>query len=376
MRRRPAIQKTVAVAICIATQAACAALAALPIDLEVAVVKNAPLGAMQEWGRLLSEMELDSVRLRGAHAGDKPTITPVGSGPSQRFRVLGVLNHRDQLILRGGAFGPGDVAKLRKFLEGLPLQVAEQGVERGIFGLTRPQFGQLYNDFSTAVTGSTKGVPVQSVLETMTSALTVPLAIEPDASQALGRAKPLDIELKDMTTGTALALALRTTGLALLPEQPPGKPFIVRVVRMAPSEMYWPVGWKPEAAPRQVAPAMYRFTTIEITGYTLAQAMEALTPHMGIPIIYDQRVINDLKLDFTKVEVKFPNRRTYIRRAVDNILSQGRVAGELRTDEAGRPFYWVTRFGPTSPQALGTDPAIGPDNQQPAAAPPDAPAAR
>jgi hypothetical protein len=359
--------KTLAVAVIVLS--AGVGRAALPIDLEVAVVKAAPLGAMQQWGQRLSELGLAGLRLRGAHAGDKPSITPVGSGGSQRFRVLAVLNHRDQLILPGGAFGHGDMAKLRQFFEAMPGKIAEQGVERGIFGLTRPQFEQLYTDFSKVVTGSTKGVPLPSALASLTAGLSVPLVVDPETEGVLNRAKPLALELREVTTGTAIALALRSAGLALLPEQPPGKPFVVRVIRLSPQSMTWPVGWKPEQPPRQVAPDMYRFTTIEITGYTLAQALQAFTPHMGIPLIFDEHVITQRKIHFAKVEVKFPNRKTYIRRAVDHILSQGHLTGELRVDEGNRPFYWITQFGPESPRALGTGPATPSAKKRTVAAP-------
>jgi hypothetical protein len=337
------------------------AAAALPIDLEVAVVQAAPLGAMQEWGRLLSEMDLAGVRLRGAHAGDKPTIAPVGTGPAQRFRVLGVLNQRDQLILPGGAFGQGDVAKLKAFFEGLPLQVAEQGVERGIFGLTKPQFEQLYSDFSIPVADSTKSILPQIAVAAMTRELSIPLEMSAEARAALAHAKPLDLDLKGVSTGTALALALRSAGLALVPEQPPGKPFIVRVVPIEPRQFSWPVGWKPEKGPMQMAPGMYRSTTIEITGYKLGKALEAFAPHMGIPLIVDHYAVNQMERDFREADVKFPNRKTHVRRAVDSILAQGRVSGELRVDEANQPFYWITKFGPTSPRALGSDPAVQTD---------------
>jgi hypothetical protein len=341
--------------------------ATLPIDLEVAVVQAAPLGAMQEWGRMLSEMDLAGVRLRGAHAGDKPAITPVGTGPTQRFRVLGIVNQRDQLILPGGAFGRGDVAKLKEFFEGLPIQVAEQGVKRGIFGLTKPQFAQLYDDLSIPVAESTQGVPPQAAVAAITQKLSVPVEMSAEARAALGRAKPLDVDLKGVSRGTAIALALRSAGLALVPEQPPGKPFVVRIVAIEPRQFCWPVGWKPEQAPRQIAPGMYRTTTIEITGYTLGKALEAFAPHMGVPLILDHYAIRQMNADFRETEVKFPNRKTYIRRAVDNILAQGRVSGELRVDEANQPFYWITKFGPTSPRALGADPAAEADAQPPAA---------
>ena len=325
--------------------------AALPIDLEVAVVQAAPFGAMQEWGKRLNELGLAGVRLRGANAGDKPSITPIGAGPAQRFRVVGVLNNRDQLNLPGGAFGQGDMARLKQFFEALPAKEAERGIERGVFGLTRPQFEQLYDDLSLIVTSPTKGVPLPALLGSLSDKLSVPLQIDDDAQGPLARAKPLGVELKDMSLGTVLAIALRTAGLGLLPEQPPGKPFVLRVVRTTDKLDCWPIGWKPEQTPRQMAPAMYRFTTIEISGYTLAKAIEALTPHMGVPLLFDERIIAERKIDITKIEVKFPNRKTYVRRAFDNVLSQVRLTGEFRVDEAGRPFYWITQLGPHIPKA-------------------------
>jgi hypothetical protein len=336
--------------------------AALPIDLEVAVQQAAPFGAMQEWGRALSEMDLAAVRLRGANAGDQPSITPSGTAAAPRFRVVGVLNDRDQLVLPGGAFGRGDVARLKNFFEALPGKVAEQGVERGIFGLTRPQFEQLYNDLSLVVTDSTVGLTLPDAIDSLTGGLSVPVDIDAKAQAQLKRAKPLSIELKDMTRGTATALALRTAGLALASSQPPGKPMVLRIVAVAPNQAAWPVGWKPEQPPQQVAPAMYRFTTVEISGYTLAQALEALAPHLGVPVMFDEFTLSQLQIDFSKIEVKFPNRKTYVRRALDSVLAQGRVTGELRTDEGDRPFYWITRFGPVSPKALGADPAITSDD--------------
>jgi hypothetical protein len=82
---------------------------------------------------------------------------------------------------------------------------------------------------------------------------------------------------------------------------------------------------------------------------------------MGISLLLDHHAIGQMGSDFREVEVKFPNRKTYIRSAVDSILAQGRVSGELRVDEAGRPFYWITKFGPTSPRALGADPTVDAD---------------
>lgn len=325
--------------------------AALPVDLEVAVVQAAPLGAMQQWGQRLSELDLAGVRLRGAHAGDKPSIRPVGAGEALRFRVVGVLNQRDQLVLPGGVFGQGDMAQLKKFLEQVPEAQAEQGVERGAFGLTKHEFAQVYDDLSRVLTDTTVGVAPAALVADLTAGLSVPLAVDADARTMLDRAGPLAVELKDMTSGTALALALRTAGLGLAPQHPRGGKLELRIARLVPRVETWPVGWSPEKTPRQSAPGMYRFTTIEISGHSLQQAVAALAPHMGLPLLFDEHLMAERGIDLAKVQVKFPNRRTYVRRALDNVLSQGHLTGEVRVDEAGRAFYWISQFGPDNPPA-------------------------
>ena len=126
---------------------------------------------------------------------------------------------------------------------------------------------------------------------------------------------------------------------------------MMRVVRLEPEKPVWPVGWKPEAVPSRAAPSMYQSRVIEIENFTLDKALAALEPVLGVPVILDQRVMATEGIDPAKAPVKFPRGKTFIRRAVDRILSQGKLQGEVRVDEAGRVFYWATQFGPDSPRA-------------------------
>ncbi|RIK72454.1 MAG: hypothetical protein DCC67_19265 [Planctomycetota bacterium] len=331
--------------------------AALPIDLEVAVVQAAPLGAMQQWGRVLSEMDLARVRLRAANRGDQPSVTTTGAGPALRLQVVGIVNHKDQLVLPGGVFRQADAAQLKQFLEDLPRQTAEQGIERGIFGLTKPQFAALYHDLSTPVDAPTKGVPLNELAANVTARLGTPVELSAGVADTLNRGQPLTADLQGYSAGTVLAIALRSAGLELAPSGPTLETVALKIVPATRDTDHWPAGWKPEQVGRVIAPAMHQFTTIEISGFTLQQALDGgLAAHMGVPLVFDARVLADRRIDPANIQVKFPRSKTYIRRAVDNILAQARLAGELRVDEAGKPFYWITQFGPDSPRALGTDP--------------------
>ena len=327
------------------------ATAALPIDLEVATDEGAPPGSMQEWGRVLSTMDLARLRLRGRQRADEPKVTTTGDGDNKRYHVVGILNRRDELVMPGGRFTQGNASELKQFFQDFAERTEEAGVERGLFGLTKPQFEKLFAELKAPIAEPTKDRPLQQVVDQIKSKTPTPLNIDADAQQALQDAAPVAVELQGFSTGTALALTLRSAGLGFVPEQPRGKSLTMRVIPLSTKQLVWPVGWKPEAGPRQAAPAMYRLTMIEIENYTLDKALAALEPAFGVPLILDQRVMIAENIDPTEVPVKFPRAKSFIRGAVDRLLSQAKLQGEIRVDEAGRVFYWATQFGPDSPRA-------------------------
>ena len=45
------------------------------------------------------------------------------------------------------------------------------------------------------------------------------------------------------------------------------------------------------------------------------------------------------------LRVRFPAKRTFYKRVLDQVLFQARLEAELRVDDANRPFIWVTTIG-------------------------------
>lgn len=323
--------------------------AQLPIDVEVSTGKNVPLTAPQQWARLLGEMDLGRVRLRGGFADEKPKVTKE-DGTGGRFKVLALLNHSGELVLPDRHFRLSDRQALRDYFQTLARNESF-GEELGAFGLTKKQFHRVWTDLSRPVGFSTPGKTPAEVLSLLENKFTVPVTRDTAVSRKLQAAKPLDVELRDMTAGTALAYALRTAGLVLRPEKPTGELLQLVIERSRPGVDSWPVGWKPEGSPRVAAPKMFAFLTIEVDGYTLAKALEAIEPRLGVAILYDQRILVARDIHPDEIQVKLPAGKTYLKRAVDRLLSQARLAGELRVDEGGRPFYWITQFGAGSKRA-------------------------
>ncbi len=320
--------------------------AALPIDLEVATAPGTPISAPQEWARLLGRMNLGSVRLRGVRAGERSTLEAKKLGATTRYHLLAILNRRNELVLPDRRFRVRDHQALQKYFEQLPAQAAYSTEPRGRFGLTEKQFRLVYAEFSQPVGFSTVAKPASEVLKRLEKSLTVPVV---HSGKALsGNAVPLKAELESLSTGTALAFVLRREGLALHPEQLPGEPLRLSIDSYDSKRESWPVGWKPAVSSRHSAPQLYEFRNIEINGFTLAQALTALQPALNIPIILDDWIFQQQQIDPGKIQVSHPQKRTFLKSAVGKLLSQARLAEEVRVDEQEQPFLWVTRFGKDS----------------------------
>ena len=329
-----------------------AARAALPIELEVAAQADAPFGALQSWHAILAEMDLARLRLRGAHGGDQPRLEVLGSGAAVRYRLLGVITRRDELVLPGGKFSSGDRAKLRAYFAELPQRVQQEQDPPGRFDLTQSQFEQVLADLTRPFAESTLDGAPHELVAAITRDFALPLAGAPAARTALRDAAPFAAQLQGLSSGTVLAAVLRSAGWQFAPQKLGNDPLTLRAAPLDDATESWPVGWKPVASPRQTAPAMYRITNIEIENFTLDKALAALAPHMAVPLVIDSWALTAAQIDPAQAAVRLPRRRTFVRHAMDGILSQSRLAGELRVDENGRPFYWITKFGKNSPRAV------------------------
>ena len=327
-----------------------AAQAELPIDVEVAMQSGVPLTAPQQWAKLLGKMGLGRVRLRSGRSGEQPEVTKNESTAGARFKVVAILSRRSELLLPDRRYRAADRKALEDFFQALAQQESF-GEELGRFDLTEKQFRQVHGDLSRIVDFSTAGITLSDMLDRLEQKFNVPVLPSASAIATLHRAEPLTAELRGMSAGTALAIALRKDQLALRPEKLNGEPMRM-VIELHNLQLdQWPVGWKHEGSPRTLAPKMFKFLTIEIDGYTLSKAVDALEPRLGVTVVYDERILAERDIQPNEIDVKLPAGKTFLKKAVDRLLSQARLAGELRVDEQGRPFYWVTQFGKGSLRA-------------------------
>jgi hypothetical protein len=332
--------------------------AAAPIELELATERGVQITAPQEWLQLLASLGIDNVRIDAAGPGAKPGVENRGTSERPRYRVTGVLTTRNELVLPGGMFSRGDGSRLKDYFERLAAEGGESlTAPRGLFGLTQQEIEAVFADLTQPVDFETKGLLPGAVIDRLRAKFALKVEVEPDAERALRKAAAILDEAKGLTAGTTLAMMLRRDALALRPAKPTGRPVAHRIVladveavdvttlgktdnRQMP---HWPIGWELQTSPGEAAPSLFEYLNAEIDGYTLEETLAAIGPRLKIPLYFDRAALAAYEIDPAKIQVRMDRTRTFYKRVIDRVLAQARLGSELRIDEAGTPFLWITR---------------------------------
>ena len=320
------------------------------VELELATSSTFPATAQQDWYRLLSELGVDGLRIRKAQGDDKVEVKVAGSEQAPVYRVVGRLVAGNQLELPGGKFSSNDRAGLSKWLAKLRAEGPQSsGAGTSPFGLNAKQLAAVNADLATRVSFNTQEMTPGEFVDKIAPALKYPLNVDGAAKQRLSHAEPIGEQLEGLTSGSALAYALRSAGLGLVPRTGETKKLEYAVV--SPGRIQtttWPVGWPLEdRKPKDLIPELFEPRNAEIEdGFPLAEALEAIGGKLKTPVLYDHYALARQGINATKVGVKFPPSRTWYGKVLDKILHQARLKGEWRVDEAGKPLLWVTTLKP------------------------------
>jgi hypothetical protein len=343
--------------------------AAAPIELELATERGVQITAPQEWLQLLTAAGIDNVRIRGARPGDRPTVENRGSRERPRYHVTGLVTSRNELFLPGGSFSRADRSRLKDYFDGLAADGAESlTAPRGMFGLTGKEIERVFADLAQPIDFETKGQSSRAIIDRLQTKFTLKVVVDVAADRTLREAAPVVDELQGLSAGTATAMMLRGDGLVLRPEKSRGQPVVYRVAAggSPPSaatgappaaaatagragktndhEMtHWPIGWELQQTPGETAPSLFEFLNAEVDGYTLEETLAAIGPRLKIPIYLDRAALAAHRIDLAKIQVRLPRTRIFYKRLIDRVLAQARMGSQLRIDEAGKPFLWVTR---------------------------------
>lgn len=315
------------------------------VSLTIVTERGVPATSQRDWLEMVTAAGADDVRLRAHQPGDKPSLDESGTNDRPRYQLVGVLDGRGQLLLPGGSFGIRSRAELRDYLERLSADGAE-GVtaDRGAFGLTRGQTTLMHDDLVLPLDTKTTGLALVDVIKAADKVTKLDFRMDDAAWRLVNDAAPIEAEFNELTIGSALAMMLKREGLVLIPTKQRGEAVVHRVARAQDVKgETWPIGWKPNRSRGELAPALSQRINAEIEGYSLSEAMDSIAPRMALPVYWDHATMAAKKIDPQQVQVKLPRQNTPLGRVVDRLLFQARLRGDLRVDEAGTPFYWISR---------------------------------
>ena len=114
-----------------------------------------------------------------------------------------------------------------------------------------------------------------------------------------------------------------------------------RVTVSGDLENAWPVGTRAQSGAQELAPGLLEFINVEIVDQPLDDTLNVIQQRLKIPFLYDHNALARHEVDL-HASVSLPRTRTFYKKILDQLLFQKLLRCELRTDDAGKPFVWIT----------------------------------
>ena len=318
------------------------AVAAPPsVHLEVLLEDRLRVGEPQRWLQMLDDLPFASVRMRQMRSGEQPEIDRKSrtNGP---IYVRGVLGVKGVLQVPDQQFRFSDRLRLRQWIEQLQAGDVEPPVA---FGLSADELVRVRRKLQAPIVRKTSDVSSSQVVEDIRSGLGLSVAIDVDAAARIRASGPVKDELFGVSSGTALAAVLRPMGLAVVPTRSATGSLSLRIAAGRSVPEAWPVGWEPETPDRETIPKLFDYLQVEIRPTPLDEALTALRNRLKVPFLIDHNALAARGIEPSQKRVRFPAKRTFYKRLLDQLLFQARLEVKLRTDDAGQPFVWIAPIG-------------------------------
>lgn len=301
----------------------------------------------QQWMQAMSEVGADRVRVQTA-VRPRPEVTEDESGGHVIVQVKAVIAN-GRIKFPGKSFARSDTSGVRAFLtrlrdDGMKTTLAKKKA----FGLTSEQLVDVHRQLSTSIDSQTEGVSTASLVAQLLDALPMRYEMSKTAQTRLDDQDEATVKLNGLSAGTALAILLRQHGLVFHPQSQQGRGVELRVVRKEDAKEFWPPGWPVEAAPVTAFPKLFRRIPLQVNQTPLAGVLTAIERRLELPFLVDPGATKDKDgnaVDLSQTMVSYNKAKTSYALALSKLLLQAkpRLRHELRKDENGKRFLWITR---------------------------------
>lgn len=329
---------------------------------------------VQQWVQVLEPLAIRPLAIGQPDSGDKLDVSEERTAAGRHVVIQGRIDARGRLLVPDHAFTLGDRAGIMAWLDELK-RFGPRGSPEGkpLWGLSEAEFRRLFDQLSVPLARSFNQTPLPEVLASceQTTGVSIagapialqpanptgepsitpspprPLAPSPSRSVAPAPARPpggplVTLPELGLSVGTSLAYVLSQHDLAFRVEPTrDGPPRLVVVPRAACPDP-WPIGWPTPKLLSELAPKLMEFTPVELINAPADQVFRAVEEHAGVPFLYDRAALQRRAMDLKDVKVSFTSKSTFWKKVLDRAATEARLDAQLKTDEAGKPFVWIS----------------------------------
>lgn len=327
-------------ALCSAT-----ASAAPRVDMEIALAPGFMSTDLASWHQLLTGAGVDNLRLGGSGNETKKLEIEQPEGTAgTHYRVYGVITASNELLLPGAKFGRNDRTALAKWVADLKAggPPKKPGAKPVPFGLQPMQLEAIAKDLGTQADFSTTGVTLKKVIIEVGARTTNPIVAEPQIAAGLDAMEKVPGELKGLACGTVMAAALRREGLSMIPRTTSTGTLEYFITRARAGQDVWPVGWPAEKPIPEMLPDLFTLRNVAIDDIPASQLLQVVADRVKLPMLFDEQALLEKKIDASKIKIKIPEGKLGYQGVLDRAMFQANMKHEVRIDDAGRPFLWIT----------------------------------
>ena len=84
---------------------------------------------------------------------------------------------------------------------------------------------------------------------------------------------------------------------------------------------------------------------VVLGGEALLDALEAISERLKTPMLFDYNSLARQRIEPEKAKVTLPPKRMFYQEILRQVLYQAKLKSDLRLDEAGKPFLWISASG-------------------------------
>jgi len=314
------------------------------IELEVYSTSTTPLVLQHQWLEALSEVRADRVSAKTARK-PKPSVEESSFGGSEIILVKGVISNR-KIKLPGKSFSITDKRGIKAYLQSLRVDGAKTTLaEKKAFGLTSEQLVNVHSNLSGTFPSSTKDENAGRLLNRLTQSLPLKTNLSAAAKSAFNSDEKVTNNYQGLSIGTVVSIELRRHDLVIRPAPKQGRGVELEIVPTSAAPESWPQGWPPETAPITTFPKLFEVTALQLNNIELNTVLGAISRRLKIEFIVDPAAWKGKPVDLSTVKVTYNKKRSSYAAAIGSVLSQAKpqLRHEIRNDENGKPFIWITR---------------------------------